>query len=123
MIFGRLQRLGKLPRVKASHGQPVARLLGDLPLDRAVGGAARQRQERLVEAVSKPIVDVVVVVCDLAVADVEAEVLVAVLVFVKKLPLPERAVLAAHPPAARGLVDLRHSLVAEARLTASPLPA
>ena len=76
--------LGKLLRVEARDGQPVARLLCDLPLDRAVERAARQRQERLVEAVGEPVVDVVVVVRDLAVSDVEAKVLVAVLVVMEQ---------------------------------------
>ena len=44
VVLGHLQRLGELIRVEATDGQTVARLLGDLPLDRAVEGNARQRQ-------------------------------------------------------------------------------
>ena len=46
----------------------VRRLLRNLPLDRVIEGAARQGQKRFVEAVGEPVVDVIVIVRDLAVS-------------------------------------------------------
>ena len=121
VVCRNLKRDRKLFRVEARDEQAVGRLLRNLPLDRAIERAARQGQERFVEAVGEPVVDVIVVVRDLAVSDVEAKVLVPVLVVMEQAGLRQRPVVAPYPPAARRVVDLRHQFVAEARLADAPL--
>jgi hypothetical protein len=87
---------------QAEHDESVVRLSRDLPSDGVVKGTVCERKQRLVEAGAKPVIDILVFVCDLGVTQIQTEVLVPVWFIKKTVPpsghpwSPERTNLGTH---------------------------
>ena len=82
--------------------------------------AGGEGHERLVEAEAEPVVYVLVVVADLGIAEVEAEMLLALGVVFEQTGLLQRAGFVPHEPAARRAIDLADDLKAEAGFADAP---